>query len=163
MNIIKSVFSVVLMVVTMSATASVFGQNPTCSVRVSFWNIAVKSGSSWHPVGEFPMKFEGGYEDSILRNFRHSDSNSDVIVKVARVESGSKGVAEKLKLAISLSPNANDVFEDVDRSEAQAPYDKSWTWLQVTKGKKVGDRIYYFDFGCSKSSTADLIKRPSKG
>jgi hypothetical protein len=148
------------LVMSLGAVISASAQDPLCSVRVSYWDNAAKAGSSWHRVGDFPMKF-GEYEDTIEKDFSHSDSNLRVFVGVERIKSIFKSVPDSLKIAISLSASPEGVFDDVERSEAQTIYDKSWKILSVGKDQLVGDRTYSFQVSCSKRSIPSAGRKRS--
>ncbi|MGB7208885.1 MAG: hypothetical protein WBD27_09525 [Pyrinomonadaceae bacterium] len=122
-------------------------QSETCKVRTYFLELESKSSSSWFLVGEFPLELE---DDAITKSFRHQESGVDVSVGVEQVKSIFKNESKSLRIALSFAGKPENVFDALDRAEAETLYDKNWKLISVTKNIQIANRIYTFTFGCAR-------------
>jgi hypothetical protein len=127
----------------------VHAQTEVCSLTTYFWDDASKSSSSRSLLGKFPLEFEG---DSISKAFRHQESGVNIYVGAEQITGILKNDPKKLRIAVSFQGKP-DVFDDVDRAEAETAYDRTWRWLSVSKSIRIENRVYTFTFGCERGKT----------
>jgi hypothetical protein len=141
-------FSLLLFIVLLGGNV-IHAQSEVCSLTTYFWDEPSKSSSSRFLVGKFPLEFEDG---SVSKAFRHQESGKDVYVGVEQIAGISKSDPKRIRIAVSLQARP-DVFDDVDRAEAETIYDRTWRWLSVSKSIRIGTRTYTFTFGCEREKS----------
>jgi hypothetical protein len=148
-SIMKILRGSLLLLVGLLGGKMVQAQGEVCSLTVYFWDETSKSSSSRSLVGKFPLELEGG---SASKAFRHQESGKYIYVGVEQIASISKHDPKKIRIAVSFQGKP-DVFDDIDRAEAETIYDKTWRWLLVSKSVRIENRIYTFSFGCEREKT----------
>ena len=142
----KRLLLIILLFTVVSRTQA---QTEVCSVRTYFRDLDTKASSSWFLVGRFPLSFEN---DSITKLLHYQESSVNISVGVEQVKSIFEKEPSRIRLAISFVGKPEDVFDEIDNSEAETIYDKNWRWLTVSKSLKVENRIYTFQVGCERNS-----------
>ena len=123
-------------------------QTEVCGVTTYYWDSEAKASSSRFSVGTFPLKLE---EDAITKYFLHHESGVSISVGVGQVRSIFEDEPRRIRMAISFVSKLEDIFDEIERAEAESIYDKNWRWLSVSKNIRVANRIYTFTFGCERS------------
>jgi hypothetical protein len=118
--------------------AGVKAETEICSIRGYFWDVDNKQSSSWFLVDKFPLSFE---DDSVTKLFGVEQIKS-IVGKEPR----------RIRLAIAFVDKPENVFDEVNNSEAETIYDKNWKWIGLSKNIKVENRIYTFQVSCERKS-----------
>jgi hypothetical protein len=103
-----------------------------------FWDNNSSSSSSRSLVGNFPLEFN---DDSLFRELTDKDSGLILRVGVERLGSFPRSDLKKLRIAISFAGEASNIFDELDRGEAETIYDRSWKRISVSKSVKVRNRF----------------------
>jgi hypothetical protein len=129
--------------------AGVKAETEICSIRGYFWDVDNKQSSSWFLVDKFPLSFE---DDSVTKLFHHKESGVDISVGVEQIKSIVGKEPRRIRLAIAFVDKPENVFDEVNNSEAETIYDKNWKWIGLSKNIKVENRIYTFQVSCERKS-----------
>ena len=129
---------------------AVKGQSKVCFVTTYFWDNESKSSSSRSLVGKFPLELDG---DQLVKELKYSKTSTNVYVGVEQITSVSSQKTKTLRVAISFDGNAENIFDELNRAEAETVYDRNWRFLSVSKNIKIEHRVYTFTFSCEKENT----------
>ena len=136
-----------LLSLLLALSAAANAQSGHCTL-ITYWvDRNPFASSSNNLVGQFPLTIE---DEPITKLFRHEDSGIPVSVGVQVIKGTSRGIPTMIRLAIAFTEQPNNVFDDLEGSEAESFYDRHWRGLSVSRNIRRGDRTYTFTFGCWK-------------
>lgn len=122
-------------------------QTEVCGVTTYYRDSEAKSSPSRFSVGTFPLKLE---ESATTKLFTHQESGVNISVGVEQVRGIFENEPRRIRIAIAFTGQPADVFDEIERAEAESIYDKGWRWLSVSRNTRVANRIYTFTFGCER-------------
>ena len=140
---------ILLLILLFMIAVSVKAETEICSIRGYVWELDKKQSSSWFLVDKFPLSFE---EDSVTKLFHHEKSGINISIGVEHIKSIFGKEPRRIRLAIAFIDKPENVFDEIDNSEAETIYDKNWQWVGLSKKIKVENRIYTFQVSCERKS-----------
>jgi hypothetical protein len=144
-----------LMVFSFSASASVHAQQDVCGVTTYWWDQKTTVSSSRFNIGAFHASVKDG---ETFKTFRHKESDVTVTVGVNYFQDIVGKGTRRVRLAIAFTGNPEDVFDELDRAEAEAFYDKNWRGMSVSRSIQVDNRVYTFTLSCGGDRKRRQIK-----
>lgn len=136
-----------LLLLLLVSSGRAHAQSGECGVTTYFFDSEAESSSSRFLVGSFPLKLE---EDAITKLFTHQESGVNISVGVEQVRGIIENAPRRIRIAISFTGKPEDVFDEIERAEAETFYDKNWRGLSVSKNIRVANRTYTFSFACER-------------
>ena len=103
--------------------------------------------SSWELVGNFPLVVGEHRQTKLLH---HEESGTDISVGIELIHGLSKKEKPLIRLGLSFSGKPDDLFSEIDSSQAESIYDKHWRFFSVRKNIEKGKRTYTFSFSCER-------------
>ena len=126
---------------------STHGQQEVCSLRTFWVENKPFTSSSWELVGTFRLVPDQNEQTKL---FHHEESVTDISVGVELIHGLGKKEKPLIRLGLSFSGKPDDLFDEIDSSQAESIYDKFWRFLSVRKNIGKGKRTYTFSFSCER-------------